>query len=65
MPGEILDTGDTVVALGHYHGSYKATGKVTAFQQYINTLQAARVTSETWPPRPGESRESKKAARGG
>ena len=55
---EILDAGDTVVALGHYHGSYRATGKpiraqlahvwrvadgkATGFQQYTDTLQVAR-----------------------
>ena len=58
VPEEILDAGDTVVALGHYLGTYKATGramrtqmvhvwriidgKVTAFQQYADTLQVAR-----------------------
>lgn len=57
--GEILDAGDTVVALGHYVGTYKATGrsqrtqlvhvwrvedgKVVRFQQYADTLQVARV----------------------
>jgi ketosteroid isomerase-like protein len=57
---EILDAGDTVVALGHYFGTYKATGtpqrtqlvhvwriadgKAVAFQQYANTLHVARVT---------------------
>lgn len=57
-PEEILDAGDTVVALGHYLGACKATGtamkaqmvhvwriidgKVTAFQQYVDTLQVAR-----------------------
>jgi ketosteroid isomerase-like protein len=56
---ELLDAGDTVVALGHYRGTYKATGraqatqavhvwriangKVTRFQQYADTLQVARV----------------------
>jgi len=60
VPGEILDAGDTVVVLGHYRGTFKATGKamnaqmvhvwriidgkVTAFQQYVDTLQVARVT---------------------
>jgi ketosteroid isomerase-like protein len=55
---EILDAGDTVVALGRYHGTNKATGielsaqlahvwrvedgKVAAFQQDTDTLQAAR-----------------------
>jgi uncharacterized protein len=57
---EILDAGDTIVALGHYVGTYKATGrkqrtqlvhvwrikngKAVRFQQYADTLQAARVT---------------------
>jgi len=56
---ELLDAGDTVVALGRYHGTYKATGhaqstqlvhvwriasgKVIRFQQYANTLHVARV----------------------
>ena len=55
---EILDAGDTIVALGRYSGTYKATGtpisaqlahvwrvqdgKATAFQQYADTLQVAR-----------------------
>ena len=53
---EILDAGDTVVALGRYTGSCKATGKamnaqlvhvwrvadgkIARFQQYTDTLQA-------------------------
>lgn len=57
---EILDAGDTVVAMGRYRGTYKATGlpqrtqlihvwriadgKVIGFQQYADTLQVARVT---------------------
>ncbi len=57
---EILDAGDTVVALGRYVGTFKATGKtqstqmvhvwrvkdgkLAAFQQYADTLQTARVT---------------------
>jgi ketosteroid isomerase-like protein len=60
VPEEFLDAGDTVVALGRYKGIYKATGKpldaqmvhiwrvkdgkATHFQQYTDTLQAARVT---------------------
>ena len=56
---EILDAGDTIVALGRYSGTYKATGKAMnaqlahvwrveggkakSFQQYADTLQAARV----------------------
>jgi ketosteroid isomerase-like protein len=59
-PDELLDAGDTVVALGRYRGIFKATGKrldaqlahvwrvadgkAAAFQQYTDTLQAARVT---------------------
>jgi uncharacterized protein len=58
-PEEFLDAGDTVVVLGRYRGSYKATGKpqntqmvhvwrvkdgkVAQFQQYADTLQVARV----------------------
>lgn len=57
IPEEILDAGDTVVALGRYKAANKATGKaihaqfahvwrvsggkVTAFQQYADTAQAA------------------------
>lgn len=57
---EILDAGETVIALGRYVGIFKATGKaqrtqaahvwwlkdgkVTKFQQYANTLHVARVT---------------------
>ena len=60
VPEEFLDAGDTVVVLGRYRGTCKATGramdaqlahvwrvadgKATAFQQYTDTLQAARVT---------------------
>jgi uncharacterized protein len=56
---EILDAGDTVVALGRYLGTHKKTGaplraqhvhvwrlaqgKVVGFQQYVDTLQVARV----------------------
>jgi len=55
VPSEIVDGGDTVVALGRYTGTYKATGfplnaqfvhvfhfkdgKVAKFQQYTDTLQ--------------------------
>jgi ketosteroid isomerase-like protein len=55
---EVLDAGDTVVALGRYGGAYKKTGtsihaqfahvwrlrggKIVKFQQYTDTLQAAR-----------------------
>lgn len=57
---EVLDAGDTVVGLGHYVGTYKATGKpqrtqlvhvwrikhgkAAQFQQYADTLYVAQVT---------------------
>ena len=60
LPEEFLDAGDTIVVLGRYRGSHKATGrsldaqlahvwrlkdgKAVAFQQYTDTLQAARAT---------------------
>ncbi len=60
VPEEYLDAGDTVVVLGRYRGTCKATGlamdaqlahvwrvvdgKAARFQQYTDTLQAARVT---------------------
>jgi ketosteroid isomerase-like protein len=60
VPDEYLDAGDTVVVLGRYHGTFRATGetldaqlvhvwrledgKAVAFQQYTDTLQAAQVT---------------------
>jgi ketosteroid isomerase-like protein len=60
VPEDFLDAGDTVVVLGRYKGRHKATGrpldaqmchvwrvkdgKATRFQQYTDTLQAARVT---------------------
>ena len=60
VPEEYLDAGDTVVVLGRYRGTFKATGrrldaqlahvwrvrdgKAAAFRQYTDTLQAARVT---------------------
>lgn len=59
---ELLDAGDTVVGLGRYSGTYKATGqaqdtqfvhvwriedgKAVRFQQYANTLHTARVTGQ-------------------
>ena len=59
---ELVDGGDTVVALGRYTGSNKATGlplnaqfvhvwkfrdgKIVRFQQYADTAQFARVTGE-------------------
>ena len=60
IPEEFLDAGDTVVVLGRYRGTNKATGapldaqlahiwrvrdgKAAQFQQYTDTLQAARAT---------------------
>jgi len=60
VPHEYLDAGDTIVVLGRYGGTCKATGRaidaqmahvwrvadgmVTAFQQYVDTLQVARAT---------------------
>lgn len=54
---EFIDGGDTIVSLGHYTGTYKATGKpmraqfahifrvkngkITDFQQYADTLGTA------------------------
>ena len=59
VPEDVLDAGDAVVVLGRYRGTYRATGraldaqlahvwrledgKAVAFQQYTDTLQAARV----------------------
>ena len=61
IPEEFLECGDTVVAIGRYGGSFKATGKpvnaqmvhvwrveggkAAAFQQYTDTLQFARATA--------------------
>jgi ketosteroid isomerase-like protein len=58
VPEEILDAGDDVIALGHYHSRAKATGrdmtagfahvwsvregKVTRLRQYADTVQLAR-----------------------
>lgn len=58
-PEEFLDSGDSLVVLGRYRGTVKATGlaldaqfahvwrvadgKAVRFQQYTDTLQAARV----------------------
>lgn len=60
VPQEYLGAGDTVVVLGRYRGTYKATGKpinaqmahvwhveggrAASFQQYVDTLQVARAT---------------------
>ena len=59
VPEEMLDAGETVVVLGRYRGTYRATGraldaqlvhvwrledgKVVRFHQYVDTLQTARV----------------------
>lgn len=59
VPEEVLDAGDTVVVLGRYLGTYKATGrpqnsqfahvwrvtdgKAVGFQQITDTLQVANV----------------------
>jgi ketosteroid isomerase-like protein len=59
-PEEYLDAGDTVIVLGRYRGTYKATGRAldaqlahvwrvedgraVGFQQYTDTLQTDRVT---------------------
>ncbi|TMJ14756.1 MAG: nuclear transport factor 2 family protein [Alphaproteobacteria bacterium] len=59
VPEEYLDAGETVVVLGRYRGTFKATGraldaelahvwrlrdgKAAAFRQFTDTLQAARV----------------------
>lgn len=56
---EVLDAGETIVVLGRYRGTYKATGraqntqfvhvwriddgKAVRFQQYADTLHVARV----------------------
>ena len=60
VPEELIDAGDTVVALGRYRGRCRATGgavdaqmvhvwriedgKAASFQQYADTLQFARAT---------------------
>jgi ketosteroid isomerase-like protein len=62
LPEEYLDAGDTVVVLGRYRGTHGATGraldaqlvhvwriedgKVARFQQYTDTLAAARATGQ-------------------
>lgn len=65
-PERIVDGGDTVLATGRYTGAYRANGKrvdaqfahvwtvrdgrVTAFQQYTDTAQFARVCEVVVPP---------------
>ena len=60
VPDEYLDAGDSVVVLGRYRGTYKATGRAidaqmahlwrvrggraAAFQQFVDTLAVARAT---------------------
>ena len=60
--GQVVDGGDTVVALGRYNATNKATGKsldaqfvhvwtfrdgkIVGFQQYADTAQFARVSGE-------------------
>jgi uncharacterized protein len=62
-PHEIIDGGDTIVALGRYSGVYKATGvkvsaqfahvfkfkdgKVASFQQYTDTAQFQNAVSRS------------------
>jgi len=64
-PEEYLDAGDTVVALGRYAGTYKATGRpldawmahvwrledgrAVEFRQLVDTLAAVRVTGTASP----------------
>ena len=59
VPDEILDAGETIVALGHYSGKYNATGKsmkvpfahvwtlsdgkIVKFVQYTDTLKVSEV----------------------
>jgi uncharacterized protein len=61
VPAEIVDGGETVVALGRYGGAYKATGvkidaqfvhvfkfkdgKIASFQQYTDTAQFQNAVS--------------------
>ena len=61
VPREIVDGGETVVALGRYGGTYKATGvkvdaqfvhvfkfrdgKIAKFQQYTDTAQFQKAVS--------------------
>lgn len=63
VPDEFIDGGDTIVALGTYSGTYKATGKsfqakfahvwklqegkATRFTQYVDTLLVHRALQST------------------
>lgn len=65
VPHQFVSDGDTVVSLGRYRGTFKATGaavdaqfvhvwtvrhgKIAAFQQYTDTLQFARATGSAVP----------------
>jgi ketosteroid isomerase-like protein len=43
-PAEFLDAGEHVVALGHYHGTYKATGRtMSAAFAHVWTVREGRV----------------------
>ena len=60
VPEEYFDAGDTIIVLGRYRGTFRSTGramdaqmvhvwrvregKAAAFQQYTDTLAAARAT---------------------
>lgn len=62
VPHEFVDGGDTIVALGRYSGTYKATnksfqadfahvwklrdGKATRFVQYVDTLLVQRAVEQ-------------------
>jgi uncharacterized protein len=62
VPDELIDAGDTIVALGKYSGKYKATGKsfqanfahvwrvsegkAIKFQQYTDTLLVHQALAE-------------------
>jgi ketosteroid isomerase-like protein len=63
VPEEYFDAGETVIVVGRYRGTYKATGaamdaqmahiwrtrdgKAMRFQQLTDTLQAARIMGRT------------------
>ena len=62
VPEEYIDGGDTIVVLGRYRGTYRASGRsmdaqmvhvwrladgrITRFDQRVDTLQSARVMTE-------------------
>jgi ketosteroid isomerase-like protein len=42
---EYLDAGDTIVAIGEYHGTYKSTGKsMSAAFAHVYDLRDGRIT---------------------